>query len=113
MSYTSLYIAFLICSILLVNCLVILARFIHQVKKPPADQDFDKMRKEKEILETTVLGQNEEIVELQLRIKEFEEQAAREAQEKADAEARALAEQADEAEKAENEANEEPEAAKA
>lgn len=86
MSYTLLYIAFLVSSILLVSCLIVIARYIHQLKKPPIEEDYQKLRSEKLILEKTVLGQNEEILELQLRIKEIEEAAAAQAAEESKAE---------------------------
>lgn len=73
--------AFVVVVILLVNCLIIMARVIHQLKRPPVEEDYEQLQTEKSLLEKTVLDQNEEIVELQLRIKEFEDQMAQAAAE--------------------------------
>lgn len=72
MDQSILYILYVITSICLFNALIVMARYVNQTKKPPAEADYDHLESERKSLEGMIEKQNQEIVELQIRIKELE-----------------------------------------
>lgn len=77
MSLTTLYILFVLFSLLLFNALILLSRFVRQIKMPPPEEEYEGLVQERQRLESSIERQNEEIVELQMRIKELESSLAK------------------------------------
>jgi cell division protein ZapA (FtsZ GTPase activity inhibitor) len=73
MSYTSLYIVFVLTSLMLCNALVMLARMARQVKEPPADPEFEALIALKAQLETELSNKGEELDASEERYKKLEE----------------------------------------
>jgi len=73
MSYTTLYGLFALTSILLFNCLILLARYVRQVKEPPKDEEFEKLIADKKRLEFDYESKKAELDETEARIKKVEE----------------------------------------
>lgn len=72
MSFSLLYILFVFSSILLFNALIALARASRYVKDAPVEQDYAKLEEVSRELEKKISAQNQEIVELQMKITELE-----------------------------------------
>lgn len=86
LSFTSLYILFVLVSALLFNALILLARYVRQTKQAPEEEDYQRIEENCRELESTIEKQNQEIVELQMKIKDLkgEDDQAEEASETAE-----------------------------
>ncbi len=72
-SYTYLYGLFALTSILLFNALILLSRYVRQTKAPPQDPEFEALIQQNQGLQSQLEDRNQEIVELNSRIKSLEE----------------------------------------
>lgn len=57
---------------MLFNALILLSRWSRQIKMPPPDEEYEKLLEERTRLEASIERQNQEIVDLQMRIQELE-----------------------------------------
>lgn len=73
MSITGLYVLFVLFSILLFNSLILLARYVRQVKEAPKDEEFDSLLKERKQLELDLELQKQEVLDAEERFKKLEE----------------------------------------
>jgi len=76
MSFSLLYILFVLSSILLFDALIALARASRYVKDAPVEQDYARLEHMSQELEKKISAQNQEIVELQMKIAEFQKTSA-------------------------------------
>lgn len=70
--FSVLYILYVLSSVLLFNVLVLLVRYVQQTKQPPVDEDFQELEKTKAELERMIASQKQEIVELEMKMKDLE-----------------------------------------
>ncbi len=73
MSITGLYVLFVLFSNLLFNSLILLARYVRQVKEPPSDEEFEALNKERKQLELDLEVQKQEVIDAEERFKKLEE----------------------------------------
>lgn len=74
MSYTTLYGLYALSSLLLFNALILLARYAHQVKVPPQDDDFVRLEEDKSKLVGELEERDQRVVELEMQLKQTEEE---------------------------------------
>jgi predicted nuclease with TOPRIM domain len=71
-SYTALYGLFALVSIGLFNALILLSRYVKQTKRPPVDEEFEKLITEKNHLQNQYDHQNQEATSLQEKVQKLE-----------------------------------------
>lgn len=71
--YTSLYGLFVLTSIFLFNSLLLLSRYVRQIKDPPADEEFEVLAEEKESLRMREEEAQAEILSLKSSIQQLEQ----------------------------------------
>lgn len=72
MKFSSLYGLFALLSIVLFNVLILLARFVRQIKTPPVDEDFERLVSEKNELKVQADQGQSEAVQLKERLEQLE-----------------------------------------
>ncbi|TVQ80070.1 MAG: hypothetical protein EA369_03210 [Bradymonadales bacterium] len=82
MSLEALYISAVVFSLLATNCLILLTRQLHQLKKAPEEADYLALEREMKQMEFKLESQGQEVLDLQLRLEELKEQLAKEVAEK-------------------------------
>lgn len=82
LSLTLLYIISVTLSLVATNALILLARAVQQQKTPPVEEDYLSLEREMRQLEFTVENQNQDIMDLQLRVEELKDQLSKEMAEK-------------------------------
>lgn len=73
MKFSSLYGLFALISIVLFNALILLARFVRQIKSPPVDEDFERLMSEKNELQVHADKEHAEALQLKDRLQQLEE----------------------------------------
>ena len=72
LSYTALYALFALASIALFNALILLSRYVTQIKRPPSDEDFEKLLSERNQLQNQFDQEHQEAVSLQSKVHKLE-----------------------------------------
>lgn len=72
MSYSTLYLLFVITALLLFNALILLARYSRQVKSPPKDEEYQTLETENTQLQTSLEKAKMEISDLKNKMRSLE-----------------------------------------
>ena len=73
MSFTAVYGLFALMSIVSFNALILLSRFVRQIKEPPNDADYDLLIAQKKQLESEYEAKKNELFDSEDRMKKLEE----------------------------------------